>query len=154
MAAKRPRKKGASTDALKPEEQKAEAQPGALEQIAEPSVEPAPGPTLGAPKDSGKEEINEDVAHKPAPRRNIPKQRHSGRDSHDHNEDACRCYDSPYPKGKLPPPPVLLARELEESERPKPKTGKDGFDKAMEMLDEYYEDVPVRDPRFDQTRED
>jgi hypothetical protein len=82
---------------------------------------------------------NEDVPMRPAPRKNLP---HI-------DEDACHCYESSFPKGKLPPPPDLLRRELEESERPKPKHGKDGVDKAMEILDDYYEGVPLRNPNVD-----
>lgn len=143
MAAKR--KKAAKTESMQPESDRAEAAPDELRQIAEPTVEPESAPVKGAPAESGKEEINEDLPVKPAPRRRMPKI---------HDEDGCHCYDSSFPKGKLPPPPILLARELEESERPKPKTGKDGLDKAMEILDEYYEGVPLRDPKYDQSRED
>jgi hypothetical protein len=148
-----PRKKVTKTDKLKPEMEKAEPVPGSEEQIKEPSVEPEQESQLeSSVETNSKEEINEDVPVKPLPKRNIPRMH----DSHRNDKDAegCHCYDSSYPKGKLPPPPILRARELEDSEIPKPKTGKDGVDKAMEILDQYYEDVPLRNPRVDHGGED
>ena len=91
-------------------------------------------------------ELNEDATTKTPPKRRITK--------HDSDNDAegCHCYDSTFPKGKLPPPPPL--KMLEPEDKPTPKKGKDGLDKAMDILDEYYEGVPVRDPEFDMSRED
>lgn len=147
-----PRKKVTKTDKLKPEMEKAEPVPGSQEQIEEPSVEPDSEPIGETAPETGKEEVNEDVPIRPAPRRNIPRM-HSDH-KNDKDAEGCHCYDSSYPKGKLPPPPILRARELEDSEIPKPKTGKDGVDKAMEILDQYYEDVPLRNPRVDHGGED
>ncbi len=97
-------------------------------------------------------EANEDMPMRPAPQRNKPRLQHG----HNTDQDAegCHCYDSSFPRGKLPPPPILQARELEEDQKPKPKTGKDGIDRAMEILDEYYEGTPLRDPNVDHGGED
>jgi hypothetical protein len=59
--------------------------------------------------------------------------------------DAC-CGMPPY---DLPTPPPLKRIEHDD-ETEKPKKGKSGIDKAMDMLDEYYEGTPTRNPNYDQ----
>lgn len=149
-----PRKKAAKTDNLAPEMEKQEPEQDSIKQIREPSVEPQEEPSLDSDieAEESQEEINEDVAIKPAPKRNIPR----FHESHPSDKDAegCHCYDSTFPKGKLPPPPILQRRELEDDQLPKPKHGKDGIDKAMEILDQYYEGTPLRDPNVDHGGED
>lgn len=76
------------------------------------------------------------------------------------DEEGCHCYDGTYPSGPLPPPPVFKKIEHPEEEKEnkdaskKDRKKKDGLDKAMEILDEYYEGVPLRNPRVDHGGED
>jgi len=88
------------------------------------------------------------------------------------DEEGCHCYDGTYPAGPLPPPPILKKIEHEDDEekseekkdeekkdekgkkKGKGGNGKDGIDKAMQILDEYYEGVPLRNPKFDHGGED
>jgi hypothetical protein len=80
------------------------------------------------------------------------------------DEEGCHCYDSSYPKGQLPPPPVftkldippeLLEAEKKQAEKHATKGAqKDGIDKAMEILDAYYEETPRRNPHIDHGGED
>jgi hypothetical protein len=152
-----PRKKAvkaAKTDNLAPEMEKQEPVQDSIEQIREPSVEPQLESQLESKIEAQDsiEEINEDVAIKAPPKRNIP--RFPETHKSDKDAEGCHCYDSSFPKGKLPPPPILQRRELEDAEMPKPKQGKDGIDKAMEILDQYYEGTPLRDPNVDHGGED
>ena len=50
-------------------------------------------------------------------------------------------------------PPKITPREVPEDEQEKRKE-KDGMDKAMDILDEYYKDTPERNPNFDHGGED
>jgi hypothetical protein len=93
------------------------------------------------------EEMNEDAFVPPPSKKKLPHAHPSDKDA-----EGCHCYDSTFPKGKLPPPPIL--KKLDVEEEPKPKHGKDGIDKAMEIIDEYYEGTPLRNPNVDHGGED
>jgi len=68
------------------------------------------------------------------------------------DEEGCHCYDGTFPKGKMPPPPIL--KKIDVSQEQTTNKQKDGIDKAMQILDEYYEGVPLRDPTVDHGGED
>jgi hypothetical protein len=50
--------------------------------------------------------------------------------------------------------PPIKRREVEEDEKIKKSKKKDGMDKAVDMIDDYYKDTPKRDPSYDHGGED